>query len=188
MTTRTVFDLAADAEAWASIDRFEGYRFSSFGVTQTSWGKTTKTNSLEPFPQTWRNLKYHLDAYGYPSVGLRLSQGKRVTMKAHSLILMAFIGPRPPGMVCRHLDGNKLNNRLHNICWGTHSENTEDQRKHNTMPVGSRQWMSKLVESDVEAIRAMLSEGVKPKVICEQYGVCAMTVSRIRNRHIWKHV
>lgn len=50
----------------------------------------------------------------------------------HHLVLETFIGPRPNGMECRHLDGNPTNNRLDNLKWGTHSENELDKIKHGT--------------------------------------------------------
>lgn len=48
----------------------------------------------------------------------------------HRLLLETFVGSCPPGMECRHLDGNKLNNNLDNLIWGTHQENAQDNVKH----------------------------------------------------------
>jgi hypothetical protein len=50
----------------------------------------------------------------------------------HSLVLKAFIGPRPDGMVIRHLDGNPANNRLDNLAYGSQSENLFDAVRHGT--------------------------------------------------------
>ena len=33
------------------------------------------------------------------------------------LVLTAFIGPKPPGAVARHLNGDKTDNRLENLSW-----------------------------------------------------------------------
>lgn len=44
----------------------------------------------------------------------------------HSLVLEAFVGPCPPGMMARHLDDDPTNNSLGNLCWGTRSENSHD--------------------------------------------------------------
>lgn len=42
----------------------------------------------------------------------------------HILVAEAFLGPRPGGMEeCRHLDGDKLNNRADNLRWGTRPGN-----------------------------------------------------------------
>ncbi len=69
------------------------------------------------------------DSHGYPMVGLWVD-GKQRTRLVHSLVLGAFVGPRPEGMECRHLDGDKTNNRLGNLAWGTHSDNMQDRVRH----------------------------------------------------------
>lgn len=56
----------------------------------------------------------------------------------HSLVALTFIGPRPDGMVVRHLDGDKLNNRTSNLKYGTHSENVLDQVTHGVHNMASR--------------------------------------------------
>ena len=50
----------------------------------------------------------------------------------HKLVLQAFRGYRPDNYVCRHLNGNCLDNRLVNLKWGTQKENMLDSIKHGT--------------------------------------------------------
>jgi hypothetical protein len=50
----------------------------------------------------------------------------RVDRTVHSLVLEAFVGPCPPGMMARHINDNPTDNRLENLCWGTRSENSYD--------------------------------------------------------------
>lgn len=45
----------------------------------------------------------------------------------HALVLEAFVGPRPPGLECRHRDDVKSNNHVSNLVWGTRSENMHDR-------------------------------------------------------------
>ena len=47
--------------------------------------------------------------------------------QVHQLMLEAFVGPAPNGHVCRHKDGNGLNNRLENLSWATQQENADDR-------------------------------------------------------------
>jgi len=50
----------------------------------------------------------------------------------HQLVLETFVGPRPEGRQCRHLNGNSLDNRLENLSWGTASEDNYDRVRHGT--------------------------------------------------------
>jgi hypothetical protein len=69
------------------------------------------------------------DSDGYQVVTLYLN-GTRPSRKVHTLVLEAFVGPRPDGMVTRHLDGDPSNNRLSNIAYGTPRENSLDRVRH----------------------------------------------------------
>ena len=48
----------------------------------------------------------------------------------HAFVLRAFRGLRPAGMVARHLNGIKTDNRLGNLKWGTPGENRDDMFRH----------------------------------------------------------
>lgn len=72
----------------------------------------------------WATATGHLKV----RVGGRKTNGKYV----HQLVLLAFVGPRPEGMVTRHLDGNPADNRPQNLAWGTQSENNYDAVRHGT--------------------------------------------------------
>jgi hypothetical protein len=57
--------------------------------------------------------------------------GKSRTFRVHTLVLTAFVGPRPDGMLCRHWpDPDTSNNRLENLSWGTPAENMQDRLAH----------------------------------------------------------
>ena len=63
---------------------------------------------------------------GYPVISA-LIDGKVRHLYVHTLVLEAFVGPRPAGAVARHLDDNKENNHLSNLAWGTESDNAYDK-------------------------------------------------------------
>lgn len=68
---------------------------------------------------------------GYRTVAVS-GGGARKTLSVHAAVVEAFSGPRPPGLVCRHMDGNPANNVAGNLQWGTQSENQYDKRGHGT--------------------------------------------------------
>jgi len=42
------------------------------------------------------------------------------------------VGARPPGLVCRHGNGDCRDNRIINLSYSTHSVNIRDKRAHGT--------------------------------------------------------
>lgn len=61
--------------------------------------------------------------YGYLRVALCRSGRGADIQTIHSLVLIAFVGPRPSGHVANHKNGDKADNRLINLEWVTHREN-----------------------------------------------------------------
>lgn len=125
---------------------------------------------------------------GYQIVCL---QGK--VYQVHSLILEAFVGPRPKGNECRHLDGKPGNNRLTNLRWGTPKENGEDRAIHGTWSNGGRSLkgslnpQAKLTDQDVKDIMEMKRRGVKQKDIAILKKVSDATISLIVRKLKWVH-
>lgn len=108
-------------EVWLPITGYEGlYEVSSHG----------RVRSLHHHP-TGRLLKTPPTSRGYPKVTLH-SGGSERTLSVHRLVGREFVGPCPDGMEIRHLDGNKVNNNLTNLCYGTHSANVLDSVAHGT--------------------------------------------------------
>lgn len=75
------------------------------------------------------------DPYGYMRVQLpRTVDGKQrnCRVRVNVLMLEAFVGPRPEGMVARHLNDVPDDNRLENLAWGTQGQNREDSVRNGT--------------------------------------------------------
>jgi hypothetical protein len=70
---------------------------------------------------------------GHKTVSLRPFVNGSGAQFVHKLVLEAFVGPAPDGLVCRHLNGDPADNRLENLCWGTRKENGEDASRHGTL-------------------------------------------------------
>ena len=123
-----------NSSVWAPVLGYEGfYEVSSDGevrslTRQLSYGRhghtTYKGRGLKP---------YRLGKY--LGVGLSL-RGVVRSAYIHEIVLRAFVGPRPAtesrGEI-RHLDGQKTNNCLSNLAYGTIQENVADRMKHKQM-------------------------------------------------------
>lgn len=141
----------------------------------------------------WKRSKQSYEkSTGYSAVAFG---GRKV--RAHVVVLSAFAGPRPEGAVCRHLDGNKQNNRPDNLAWGTPTENMHDKDHHGTHNKGDRNGRRK-VTSDIvlqvrsrhaalKAGRLRLPRGALT-ALCREFGLSQQAVMDIANRKTWAHV
>ncbi len=173
------------AVAYRELDSlgFPGYRVGSDGSVWTRWQGSSVGPVLLP---EWRRMKPFVHRHRGPRrtyLCVDLTRdGRRHSFLLHRLILEAFVGPRPVGMECRHLDGNPQNNALSNICWGTHAENGTDTRRLGRYAV-------KLTEQQVREIRTRYAAGgVLQRELAEEYGTTRMNVSSIINRASWRHL
>lgn len=136
----------------------------------------------------WIRMSEYTDEGGYKQVKLR-RDGKRYTRHVHALILRVFVGPCPPGLICRHLDGNPANNRVRNLKWGTHQENADDAKRHGTTTKGSKAKHAKLTEEEVgEILWYAQNANYTPKMIAACWPISVAQATQICERKAWKHV
>lgn len=107
----------------------------------------------------------------YPRVCLMLVDGTKFTRRVHLLVLEAFVGPRPPGMVARHKDDNPLKCQASNLEWGTQKENIDDKKKNGGYRNGEASHMSKLTDAQVVEIRSDNRYRWKPLEYAFKFGV-----------------
>lgn len=105
-------------------------------------------------------------------------------VRISTLVLSAFVGPRPEGLECCHNDGDALNNKLENLRWDTHTSNIHDRVLHGTSNRGERCGTAKLTKIQVAAIRA---DTRLQRIIAEEYGVLQSAISRIKSGVRWAH-
>ncbi len=128
-----------------------------------------------------RVLKTWLDPDGYAMLEL-CKDGIRKSKRVHRLVLEAFRGPRPAGMVCCHGSQGKLCNTLANLEWGPLSKNNGiDKYRDGTM----YQNRGKL---SIEQILAIRSDPRGPTAIARAFGVNRQAVWNIKEGHTWAHV
>lgn len=92
-------------------------------------------------------------------------------MRVHVLVLRAFRGPRPAGMVGCHRDDNPANNLLGNLRWDFPLGNGADAVRNNKTTAGEKNRHARLTRSDVDAIRNKLAAGVSSQTLADMYGV-----------------
>jgi hypothetical protein len=138
-------------------------------------------------PGRWRRLTGRVGKVGYRVVGISVG-GVTKLLYVHRLILEAFVGPCPPKMECRHLNGVRTDNRLSNLCWGKTRDNAADRIIHGTQARGSRHGWAKLTETDIPLIRARRAAGAFQRVIAEEFGVSRTVIKLVLKGKIWRHV
>lgn len=111
--------MTENQEIWKPIPEFKGsHEASSLGRIRN--------------PRTGRILSQSVQAdSGRLQVGI-WREGRSRPCRVHTLVALAFHGPRPDGMEIRHLNGDQTDNRASNLRYGTHAENEQDKLKHGT--------------------------------------------------------
>ena len=105
------------------------------------------------------------------------------------MILDVFVGPpSSPKNYSRHLNGNKLDNRLENLCWGTAKENAQDRLDHGQQPKGSEHYLARLTEAEVADIRCRRVHGESTRKLAKFFSVSRGTIRHIIKRRTWRHV
>lgn len=174
--------IANPSETFRELLEWPGYRVSNWGRVQSNRGRY----SLWEHRNEWIDLKI-TKSRQYLQVRLYRSDGKPFARRVHRLVLEAFVGRRPRGMQCRHLDGNPQNNRLDNICWGTPRQNYDDSIHHEKFR-GEKNPRAILNEPMVRLFRRLILEAMTVKEISEEFNVGLNTVRLAAKGVTWKHV
>lgn len=156
-----------EVEVWCGIPGWPRYFVSNLGRVKGPRG----LKKLTP------------DRDGYLRASLSRG-GKSHTRAAHRLVLQAFAGGC--GQHARHLNGDRTDNRLENLRWGTARDNMRDRREHGTWPTGENHPRARLTPDVVRHIRALRASGVTNGQVSERMGIATHLVrSAVTN---WKHL
>jgi allantoicase len=104
----------------------------------------------------WWKHRSKSPSHQYLAVELWVN-GKVKQVYIHTIVLTAFRGPRPPSGQSRHLDGDRANNRLDNLKWGTYLENRADKIKHGKAHKLTVEQINRIRTSS-KSLRAMAAE------------------------------
>lgn len=182
-------------EEWRPIPGYEGrYQVSNLGRVRSLERLFTVTGKRGVYvkrnPARMMRLKVS-QPHRYLSVVL-FREGQHREWLVHHLVLMAFVGPRPQGMVCNHLDSNRQNNTPNNLEWVTQFDNRQHSirkgRWHPFLLRGEKTSWAKLTATQVREIRARVAQGTSRSVLSREFGITLSTISDIVRRKNWRHV
>lgn len=162
-------------EIWKDIPGYEGkYQASTLGNVRSVEREIIRSDGKKHRLKS-RVLRHSANS-GYPHVNL---EGK--THKVHSLVALTFLGNRPEKNDVRHKDGNKGNNRVDNLEYGTRSENNLDGYKIR----GQVTKLQKLNPQKAEEIRGLIINGMSQRKVAAKYGVSRSTVRAIQHGELY---
>lgn len=160
--------IAENPQEWAVIPSQPKYSVSSNGLVRFDAKETIR------MPQ--------LSTAGYAYITFASSPtGKPVFWPVHKLVMEAFGGPRPEGAQVCHADGNRLNNRLSNLRYGTAKDNAADRDWHGMTCRGVRNGNAKIKDQEaIDAIRRRYAEGgVTQYELADEFQVSQAQINNI---------
>jgi hypothetical protein len=137
--------------------------------------------------KTERVIKQHLSSANYFRVSLYNEEGVCKKLAVHRCVATAFICNELNLPVVRHINGLKTDNRVENLEWGSHKDNSQDMLKHGTVAWGERQGASKLSATQVQYIKS-LKEKPNFSKLAREFGVRHSTISNVWHRKWWKRL
>ena len=180
-------------EEWKILEEAEGksklkYAFSDVG----------RVMSFKEKVEDGKVLKGAITA-GYPSIRVRLKDGKKRLFYIHRLLAKAFLdAPKPEQNIVIHLDHMKKNNELSNLKWASKRDKELHQLKSPFYLEGIQKRREKhtvqghkLNITQVTVIKKMIFDPerkIKMKAIAKQFNISEMQLYRIKSGENWAHV
>lgn len=113
---------------------------------------------------------------GYLRVAL-VQNGRGKSVAVHRLVLLAFVGPCPEGMIGLHNDDVRENNRIDNLRWGTYQDNVQDA-------IGNGRFR-RLGDQEVKDIR---ESKLSDRDAAKKYNMSEMAIFNIRAKVTYRNV
>lgn len=162
-----------DGLVWHAVPSMPGYYVSRCGRVVSTRNNRFRVLKLTPNSRGYVRLKLYCDT-------------GRIHRTVHSLVMETFVGPRPVGQVIRHLDGDRANNTISNLAYGTDQDNHTDAVAHGTKGSGELSGRAKLTADQVREIIQRRNE--PSTALAEQMGISPETVRKIRSGITWTHI
>lgn len=171
---------------WRPIPGLAGYEVSRDGRVRSYWkcavgqGRGHKVICGEPIEMRVQRAKDGRKR-------LILGQGANRRFRSVSvLVLTAFVGPRPPGMLACHNNGDPSNDLVTNLRWDTPKANSQDMLVHGRHDPkrGQAQKHAILTDEIVRLIR-QTKGSVTQKAWAERLNCSKTTIYNVRAGRSW---
>ena len=167
-------------EIWKPLLNWPGYEVSNLGRVRSFKKRSGSCGEWTIAERPQRVLKPSLSRGngGYRQV--RLSRDGRVrTCRVSSLVLRAFVGPRPDGMEVCHNDCNPVNDRLDNLRYDTRTGNRRDGVGEHTV--------RRLTNKQAGEMKQLATQGFSDGELAQKFDVSKSTVQRCRLGYQYPH-
>ena len=163
-------DSTPTIEEWRDIPGHPGYQVSDCGQVRSRW----MHGPGEKLSEVWHPVKPKPTREGHLQVRLR-----RVGHYVHRLVLLAFVGPCPEGLIGLHNNDNPKDNRLVNLSWGTRKQNVADRFRNKGVVLEDNLFVEKLTQSEKQKAWFLRKhEGLSYQEIGRRFGVTRQLVAR----------
>ena len=172
-------------EVWLPVRGYHWlYEVSNMGRVR-SFSKRVRSKASGSYWKRGRILKRNHSGYGYAKVNLCVN-GETNRVRVSSLVLEAFVGPRPEGHVVCHGPNGRTDDSIDNLSWGTRSKNCgEDRVRDGTDTRGAKSWNAKLTELDVKAIRHWVNSGYSYGELSKIFDVTSVHIGLVARGISW---
>jgi hypothetical protein len=172
------------SEVWKSVVGYEGFYEVSDQGRVRSLDRISRDGSFRQGVLLRRKTNLT-----YPCVGLS-KDGKARYISIHRLVLLAFAGPAPDGMVGCHINGIASDARLVNLRWATASDNEADKKIHGTRhpTFGEHSGVARFCNTDIERMFDLEKCGEAQKDIAKYFDANPAQISMILSGKRWGHL
>ena len=176
-------------EEWRAIPGYEGsYEISNLGRVKSLPRIILCSNNRNQLVKGCI-LKLTKNQYGYLQVGVRNTNNYK-TKNVHILVALAFIGPRPEGLIVLHGKNGRLDNSVGNLSYGTHKLNAQDRHRDGTACTGEKNHKALLTAEKVWLAREVVPNGPRGTLqrLADEWGVHRSTLGYAVSGKHWAHI
>ncbi len=171
-----------ETEIWKPIPDYPEYEVSNLGNVRSYRMGGNGIRSIASNPHLLKQFTDHK----HPRLHVNILKGnKHQVICTHRLVLMAFIGPCPPGQEGCHNDTNYLNNNLSNLRWDTRKNNRADE-VHINKYVGDNCWNSQINSTIARAIREQYQQGIAVPILATRFSIGKDAIYDILHGKSWR--